>query len=280
MYVGVDVGASKTLLALFDESGKIIKQSKFTTYETADHFVKALSHRLKSLAGTRKLRAIGLGVPCSIDQRSKIIGCGNLPWNNFDLLGTLKTHWHCPIVIDNDAVLGGLAEARLGAGQDYEVVLYVTISTGVGTGIIVGGKILPALAKSEGGQMITRTNGSEMLRLEDLVSGPAVKERYRQLGYEITDPNKWDAIARDLAIGLFNMISFINPDVLVLGGGMAMHFDAFSVPLQKYLEELKSDFYPLPPIRQAKFVETAVVYGCYLIAKSAPRVTDQKRIVR
>lgn len=268
-YVGIDVGGSKTAIKLFSNEGKVLAENKFPTSKDSGEFISNLLKAYKKIVGKKPVTCVGLALPCSIDESSgAIIACGNLPWQGVNITHELEAKLKVPVVTENDAVLGGLAEAKLGNGRDYKTVLYVTISTGVGTGIIVDGKIRPELRKTEGGMMVFATRDQSYKRLEDLVAGPDFKARFGKYGFDVIDPNIWEAFARDLAAGIFNMITLITPDVVVLGGGMSVHYDAFRKPLAKFIEQLNPGMYPTPPIKKAKHVEEAVSLGCFLLASS------------
>ena len=268
MYLGVDVGGTKTLVARFSESGRIEAQERFETPSSQSAFLKLLTKTAKKLA-TPQLRAAGVGVPGSIDHgKGVMIAGGRVRWHNLPIGESLGTALSVPVAVENDAMLGGLAEARMGAGQGFESVLYVTISTGVGTGIILNGQIPPTVSGSEGGHMLYQVD-DELVKFEDLVSGPALVERFGAPGYEITDPAVWDTFAQDLALGLFNMITLFMPRVVVLGGGVSVHFDKFGAHLLRHIEAYDHGIFALPEIRQATHVETAVLHGSYLLAKDA-----------
>ncbi len=269
MYVGIDVGGSKTLIALFDKKGNLLKQNRLQTPDSIDKFSRQLQTGYRALVGDTKIKAIGLGVPGAIDyDRSELLAASNLNWLQPALPREMAGWLGAPVRVANDALLGGWAEASLGAGKDFASVLYVTLSTGVGTSFIIDGHPQAAWLKSEGGQMIIQGEHQTFRRLENLVAGPAIKERFGKFGYEISDPAIWDQIARDLAVGLFNMFTLLHPEVIILSGGMSLHFDAFARPLKKYLDQLNPGLYSTPKVLVAANPETSVAYGCYLLAKN------------
>lgn len=268
-YCSIDVGGTKTLMALFTADGEILKRRQFDTPKVPADFINTAIHNFKKIAAKQIVKSIGLGLPGSLDAESgAIIFSPNLSaWRGFNVASELSAKLKLPIRVDNDANLGALAEANLGAGQSYRTVLYVTISTGVGTGIVIGGQLWPELSKSEGGMIVFATRDQSYKRLEDLVAGPEFKNRFGKYGFDVIDPNIWSAFARDLAAGLFNMITLFTPDIVILGGGMSVHFGAFRKPLINFVQQLNPGLYPMPPIEQAKYVEEAVIYGGYLLAK-------------
>ena len=173
---------------------------------------------------------------------------------------------NCPIFIDNDANLAGLSEAIL--IEKYDCVLYVTISTGIGTGIITRQEIDPQFADSEGGQILLEYKG-KLQPWEDFAAGSAIVRRFGKRADEIHDKKIWKVIAHDIAIGLYDLIAFIQPDAVVLGGGVLSNFAYLEEPLQEELSKYETPLTVIPPILQAKYPEQAVAYGCYYFAKSA-----------
>jgi predicted NBD/HSP70 family sugar kinase len=103
---------------------------------------------------------------------------------------------------------------------------------------------------------------------ESFASGQAIVKRFGKRADEITDQKTWKIITHDIALGLYDLIAFIQPDVVVLGGGVLTNFDKFDDLLQKELQAYQTPLTPIPPIRKAQRPEEAVVYGCYELAKS------------
>lgn len=270
MILAVDIGGSKSLAGVFDDTASPLKQTKFSTPENYDKFTELLMKKVKTLAPLSKIEALGLGVPCSIDyDTGEILGCGNLPWRAKNLVDDLAGKFKSQIATANDADCAGLYEAKLGAGKNYKRILYVTISTGIGTSLIVNGKLSQDVPGSEGGQMVTQTDHHTFRRLEDLISGPAIIERFGKPAYDINDKNIWQTIAREMAGGLYNMITLIKPEVVILGGGVAVHFEVFHASLDLALRQLDAKLFPLPPVIKAAKVEQAVLLGAYLLAKGS-----------
>src|SRR5688500_3078234 len=146
MYLAVDVGASKTLLALFDEQGQIIKQTKLQTAPQYQAFLETLDEGLPALIENQIVKLAGSARPGAASETREKVST-NLQWGETSIRSHLERLLKIPVRIDNDCNLAGLAEAVMGAGQEYSIVLYVTLSTGVGTGVIINKKI--ALPKSE-----------------------------------------------------------------------------------------------------------------------------------
>src|SRR5580765_3692363 len=106
MYVGVDVGGTKTLVAVLNNSGVIREFRKFPTPHNYDHFLLELRHAVAMLT-TRDFKAGGIGIPASSIDRKHGIGVsfGNLPWKRVPVLADMEKILQCPMVLENDAKL-------------------------------------------------------------------------------------------------------------------------------------------------------------------------------
>jgi predicted NBD/HSP70 family sugar kinase len=265
MYLGIDIGGTKTLVATLNNEGVVHEILKFPTPKVYPEFLKELAIAVANLS-TKKFIATGVAVPGRVDRKHGVAkALGNLSWANIPIKRDIERMLGCPAVIENDANLAGLSEAML--LKQYDCVLYVTISTGIGTGIITKQQIDPGLADSEGGAIMLE-HGGKLQQWEDFASGSAIVKRFGKRASEISDDKTWKILSKDIAIGLFDLITFIQPDVVVLGGGVMTHLERFKDLLLKELGRYETPMTPLPPIRQAKRPEEAVVYGCYDLAKS------------
>jgi glucokinase len=265
MYVGVDIGGSKTLIAVLDDAGVIIEQNKFPTPENYDAFLNAVDKAISDFR-TKEFQAAGVAVPGKINRHEGTgVVFGNLPWRDVPIQADFEKILSCPVVIENDANLAALSEAML--VKKYEKVLYVTISTGIGTGIVVKQAIDPVFSDSEGGQMPLEYNGKTAI-WEDFASGHAIVERYGKKAKDIDDPAIWQRIAHDWARGFIELIALIQPDVIVIGGSVGIYFDKYIDLLKDELSVYHNPMVPIPPIQQAARPELAVIFGCYDLARS------------
>lgn len=268
MYLAVDIGGTKTLLASFDEAGVIQEQVKFPTPQDYELFLKGLESNVASLS-TKDFQKGGVAVPGRLDrQHGLALGFGNLPWENVNIQADIERITHCPVLIENDANLAGLSEAMM-VKHEFKKVLYVTISTGIGTGIIINGIIDPNFADSEGGQMLLEHDG-KLQQWEDFASGKAVFERFGKRASDIDaeDTETWQRIAHDIALGLIDLIAVIQPEVIVFGGGLDTNYEKFIVPLTAELKRYEMPLVPIPQLRKAARPEEAVIYGCYDLIKA------------
>jgi glucokinase len=269
MFVAVDIGGTKTLLALFDDSGRLTQKDKITTEHDFSSFQSNLLNALDRLTAGQDVKAVGLAMPGQIDYDSgRGLIFGNLPWENVDVAASVKERLRVPVVVENDANAAGLAEARALEPSSPSVV-YVTVSTGIGTGLITDNRIDPAWRQSEGGFMHFVKDG-QLLPWEKFASGHAIKERFGRIAADIPEGDiAWTEIAYDLALGLSNIAALLAPKTIIIGGGVGEHLPKFKRHLDQAMSRLKEKMFMLPDIRQAQHPEEAVVYGCYHLAKDA-----------
>lgn len=262
MYLAIDIGGSKTLLAVFTQDGRIVHREKFQTDKNYVQFLDQLKKIIERLSKEYKFAAACCAVPGKLDRKAgKALAEGNLPWRDVAIRDDLSaTLGDTPIIIENDAKLAGLSEALL--HKQYRKVLYLTLSTGIGDGIIINGIIDPDFTDSEAGQMVLE-HGGELLKWEDFASGRALKATYGKKASEIDDPAIWQQYVKGLAQGIATLVATLAPDVLIIGGGVGAHFDKFGTFLRQELLKYENKMVKMPPILQAQRPEEAVIYGCY-----------------
>lgn len=267
MYLGIDIGGTKTLVAALDKNGVIAASVKFATPKDYRSFLKELARVLQEELPFSDFRAGCVAAPGTIDRKhGRFEQGGNLTWKDAPLRHDIERISHCPMLIENDANLAGLSEAML-LKNVHTKVLYITISTGIGTGFIVDQKIDPSMADSEGGQLLIQ-RGDRVVRWESFASGRAIYERYGRKASEINDKKIWKAVVADLAVGFVDLLAVTQPDVIVIGGGVGHYLEKFHDLLIDELNKYSSPLVPTPPILKAQRPEEAVVYGCYDLARS------------
>ncbi len=266
MYLGIDIGGTKTLVATLDSNGVIQEKFKFPTPDKYSIFLTNLAKVVANLS-TKEFLATGVGVPGKIDRDSGVaIAFGNLSWRNLPIQHDISKITHSPVVIENDANLAGLSEAML-VKDRFDKVLYVTVSTGIGTGIITHGSIDPEFADSEGGLMMIEHDG-KLQQWEDFASGKAIVQQYGKQAHDIHDSRTWKIISKNIADGLLDLIPVIQPEIIIIGGGVGSYYSRFSRFLKAELNRYKNPLMPIPTIIEAGRPEDAVVYGCFDLAKA------------
>lgn len=266
MYGAVDIGGTKTLVAVFDKDGTVVEQIKFPTPKDYNEFTEELAATVAKLSTKDFQRAV-VAIPGTPNRKLGIgIVFGNLPWADVPIQADVEKVLKCPVRIENDAKLAALSEA-LALKDEFNKVLYVTVSTGIGGGLVIDGKIDPDFHDIEIGQMILEHRG-RFMQWEDFASGSAIVEKFGKRAGDITNPQDWYIIARNIAVGLNTLIASLDPEVIVIGGGVGSHLDKFKDRLEEFLKIYEYPMTPVPPIRKAIHTEEAVIYGCYELAKA------------
>ena len=262
MYLLIDVGGTKTLIAIADDSGKVLHSFKFPTITDQKLFSKNLVQQIRSNFALSNIRAIGVAVP-GIVKRNIAVEMGNLPWKNFDLARLLKDEFGVNAYIENDANLAALSEAQHQNGRS----IYLTFSTGIGGGVIDDGKLSPSHKNFEPGHEIYQLNG-ESAEWEDLASAKTFRDKYDKYVQDIDDEQFWNHDAAEaISIGLIPIIRDLKPDRIIFGGPLGFELNRYRAPLRKILKEnLKTT--TLPRLFVAKYGNFSVIQGCYLYAKA------------
>lgn len=264
MLVAVDTGGTKTLIALFGQDGRVRETIKLPTPKNEHEYVTLIKDTLqKNFAGI-EVTTVVIALP-GIVKNGVAIWCNNLKWKNFDAGNAFKgVLGKAPVLIENDANLAGLAEARA-LKPIPTSVLYVTISTGIGTGILTNGHIDLGLRYSEGGRTVVEFDGN-MQEWEQFASGKAIYKHFGTYARDITEEASWNQIADRISRGLLAMIPVIQPDVIVIGGSIGTYFKQYSQELHRILDSKLPPHITTPQLTQATHPEEAVVYGCYYYA--------------
>jgi len=274
-FVGVDVGGTKVAAGIVDSSGKIQQQSRtpMSAHGTAAAGLAAVTTAINALVSEHSaelgtLRGIGICSPGPLDPvTGVVINPPNLPcWRNFPLAAEVANIYPVPVRVDNDANAAALAETIWGAGRGYKHVFYTSLGTGIGTGIVLNGRIYHGHtgAAAEGGHISIDYKGPQCACgkrgcIETLAAGPAIAARARALiaaepgsasallelaggsadavtsemvgkAYQAGDPAARRVLQETsqlLSFWLGNMIDLLDPDVVIIGGGVSLMMRAF-----------------------------------------------------
>ena len=250
MYILFDIGATKTRLALAKDRSHFGEPVIFDTPAVYQSGLKKLIKEIRKLT-PKKVEGIAGGITGTLNEdRTELTRSPNLTgWVGGPLEADLHKEFNCPVFIENDAAIVGLGEAVAGAGIGDEIVVYITVSTGVGGTRIVDGQIDEHAFGFEPGHELVDMQHS----LEDLISGRAVEERFDKKPYEIpqSDPI-WDELAEKLAFGLHNAIVYWSPDSIVIGGSMIVGDPVIKISdVEKHLKQISKVYPRLPKVKKA-----------------------------
>jgi predicted NBD/HSP70 family sugar kinase len=260
MITAVDVGATKTLVAQFDKGLRPIGQSRFETPDSTDKFLRLLDDHL---AAYDTLGSITVGVPGIVDEEGAVLRCSNLPWKFFALRHHLETKYKVPVYVQNDAKLAALAEVNHLVPVPH-LGLYITVSTGIGSGIIVDGALLPAFQTGEAGRMRIYFEG-HWQQWQKFASGSALVEHFGKKAEDFTRESEWQEVANRLARGLNCLIPALLPDVVIFGGSVGGYFEQYDDQLLDKIQILEP-YIELPKLVKAHHPNEAVLFGCYYYA--------------
>jgi glucokinase len=269
LIVGIDIGGTKVAGGLVSQRGKLVKSLVVPTrakegFKTSyTQIVQLTKHLVEHAGGKERIAGIGICAPGPLNPRTGlVINPPNLPgWRNVPLSRLMEKHLGLPTRVENDANAAGLAEVLFGAAAGHRDVFYVTVSTGIGTGIIIGREIYHGKngVAGEGGHVSIdyrspyRCGCGTQGCIEALAAGPGMARRARvHLEQEHTKPSllrkltgghlsritpkmiegaarAGDPVAKSiidetgfyLGVWLAGMITLFDPEAIVIGGGVA-----------------------------------------------------------
>ena len=191
-YLGIDIGGTKTIVAVASDDGTIIAQERIDTprEQGPDAVFSAIEIALRRLVTHHSslITSVGIGCGGPLDRKKGIIlTAPNLPgWDNLDLAGYFRNAFDAPVYLDNDVNLMALAEARAGAGKGIDYMAYFNIGTGIGGGIVIDGKLYRGCGNAaEFGHQTILPDGPPCLCgkrgcLESFCSGTSIARRARE----------------------------------------------------------------------------------------------------
>jgi len=282
---GVDIGGTKCSIALINEKGEILDKIYTCAHvdKSEDGLVKMLVENVKEIIQRNALQESdlpGIGMGCAGHIRFRdgvIITTSNLKgFKNYPLREMVQSHFSIPVILDNDTNAQALGEYKFGAGQGFEDMVFVTLSTGIGAGIIINKKLYRGATGTAGefghtivepGSELTCTCGNRGclmacacgLALPHLFEKKLKEGKESKLdlppnfimsgingqllkqGLDMDDPVSKEVITDSgyyVGIGLYNIFQALNPPIIVLGGGLTNWGDF-------YLDKIKSTFYDL-----------------------------------
>lgn len=262
MIIAVDIGSQTLIIASLDKTGAITKQMEFLTPVLANDCLGLIQATIAKDFTDKKPSAIVIGVP-GVVRHHIVEWCSNLgnDWIGFDFRPELEKVFKVPVLVENDANLGGLAEA-VNITPTPKSLIYLSIGAGIGSGCVIDGKLPSALLDSEAGMMMLEYDGV-VQTWENFASGKAISEAYNQLAKNIKNPAIWDAIADRISRGLLMLIPILQPRYIVIGGSIGGAFSQYQQTLNDLIDERLPVNLRRPQILPAKDPKLSVIYGCY-----------------
>ena len=302
---GVDIGGTTVKLGLFDEKGELLDKWEIPTDKTdkGKNIVGDVCDSIKSKISGRGITAgdvmgVGVGAPGAVDEDGVMTGGAvNLGWDVFNLRTTMEEKLDgIKVVAGNDANVAAYGEMLKGGGKGHKNVVAVTLGTGVGGGVIIGGRLIPGATGAAGEIGHIRVDDEETLKcncghtgcLEQFASATGIARLAKRRleaddkasvlrSAEVLDAKAvFDAVkagdevaieiakefGRYLGKGLASVADVVNPEVFVIGGGVSKAGEILLSFVEPEFEK-----YVFPPCKGAKFAlaelgNDAGIYGC------------------
>jgi len=307
----IDIGGTKIALGLADLDGQPLLFRRFPTRITnaPEQILEEAATELERMASEAGARIVAAGIGCGgpLDRRrGLILSPPNLPgWDEFPIVRLVGERLGVPVLLDNDANASALAEHKYGAGRGLRHLVYITISTGIGGGIIINNQLVHGVRDGAGevGHMVVQPDGppcgcGARGCLEALCSGTSIARRAVERLARDARPSSlredsaahinarsvadaaragdqlagevWDETIGHLALGLSNIIAALAPEAIILGGGVSTAGDQLLSPLRRRVRELVK----IMPVEQVRILQASLggdsgIYGALIIGRHA-----------
>ena len=310
--IGIDVGGTNIKIMIMSEKYEVFSKVSIPTHaesgyeQISDEMIKAID-RMFSEKGVSQpnVAAIAMGLPGTVDNKTgKTVYLAVLHWDGFNPGKKLGDYYHAPVFIDNDANINALGEYAFGGNREKEVLVLLTLGTGVGCGVVTGGKIFGGAANmaAELGHMTIVADGGALClcgrrgHLEAYCSGSALKRDALEMASVYGDSilhkyireagghyDNWmvtegarqkdqaclkvmERFSRYLAVGLSNVMMLYNPDLILLGGGISNAADLFLEEVRNMCRQMVLHERSWCPIEKAVLGSEAGMYGACALA--------------
>lgn len=245
----LEAGGTKMVCAIGDENGNIFKQESIKTTTPQETIPQLLSW-----FENEKIDALGIGCFGPVDLNKKSPSYGHITttpkpgWKDCDVVGAFKK-FNVPIGFDLDVNASAIGEYTWGIGKGLDSIVYVTIGTGVGAGVIVDGKLLHGMIHPEAGHMLLTRHPDDLSYkghcpyhsncVEGLCAGPSLIDRWGKSGAELSDDAKvWEIEGYYLAQMCVDYAMCYSPQRIILGGGVMHQTQLFPIIRRNFKELL------------------------------------------
>jgi fructokinase len=260
LYGAIEAGGTKFVCAVGKETGELIGKEVFDTISP-----EVTIPKICEFFSSYDIEAIGIGCfgPIDINKESPTYGyitsTPKLKWQNFNFVGTLKEKFQIPVAFDSDVNVAALGEKLLGAGQNVNSCMYITVGTGIGAGLYTNGHTLQGISHPEMGHILVQPHPEDTVFegncpfhgkkcLEGMAAGPAIEKRWGKKGIELPEDHPaWEIEAYYLAQALMNFILVTCPEKIVMGGGVMKQKQLFPLIYEK-LTDLLAGYLQFPQL--------------------------------
>jgi predicted NBD/HSP70 family sugar kinase len=231
--IGLDIGGTKIMVAAADRDGTLLRRARMATSTSLEEDLANIDNMIAEVAANDDIMGIGAAIGGPLDWEQGIVSPLHQPaWRNIPLKTIMEAKWNCPLYVDVDTNVAAVGEYRWG-GISASRFLYLTLSTGMGGGFLVDGKIYRGQdgAHPEVGHQSIHFRSANPSAvqcecgapdcLEALISGNGIRRIYGKPAQALR-PEEWDEVAYNLGQGLRNLATLYAPDLIRIGGGVAV----------------------------------------------------------
>jgi len=285
--IGIDLGGTKTEGVLVDEEFQVIERKRVPTNQNNGYesILETIQNLVSDLKKNNEKTSIGVCTPGALSKESGLIKNSNTQCLiGKDLKNDLEKILDQEISIENDANCFALAEARLGAAKNHDTVFGVIMGTGVGGGLVIDGKIHSGRTNIAGewGHHCIKPNGNECYCgrkgcVETYISGPALEKKWNELTNqnisisEIVKNSQEDVyktwkneFLENFGLSMANVIDILDPDAIVLGGGLSNISFLYDEGKNLVYENVFSDTVDTPILKN-QLGDSAGVFGACIL---------------
>ncbi|QAS70536.1 ROK family protein [Oenococcus sicerae] len=255
----IEAGGTKFVCAIADANFNVIEQTKFKTTNPVDTMAKTTAFFQQFNVSAIGIGSFGpIGIKEGQDDYGFITKTPKVGWSDFDFVGSLKAAINVPVFFTTDVNASVYGEYEFGTVKKDQTLVYFTLGTGVGVGVIQGGSFVGGRSHPEIGHIILRkhpddVNFAGVCRfhgdcLEGLASGPSLAARTGIAGENISDSDPvWDIIAYYIAQAAWSVTLSFRPDKIIFGGSVSGRPGLLSKARQQFAQ-MNNDYLPLPDL--------------------------------
>lgn len=281
MIAGIEMGGTKTVVAIGSEDGSVLEEYRYPTTDGEKTFATAIDW-LKERGNPESIGVAAFG-PVSVKPSradfGSMLATPKPGWAGFSITGALNSAFpDARIGLETDVNAAALAEA-----QGTEDLVYITIGTGIGAGVLADGKLLHGVLHSEFGHWFPRRAEGDTFEgvcpfhkdcLEGLASGPAIDRRWGKEAKDLPDDHQaWEFEAHYLAQATMTLLAAVNPARVVIGGGVSQA-KGFHERVEKMVRDMAQEYFPAleenhPFVVPPAFGQQAGIRGAFILASRA-----------
>jgi glucokinase len=281
-YVALDIGGTKFIVGAADDSGRLLKRVRESTPGDFEEGMELLERMIADVTEGGVITGMGAAIGGPMDWETGVVSPLHQPnWRNVPFRKIMEERWQAPLFIDVDTNVAALAEYEC-RKPSASRLLYITVSTGMGGGLIIDGKIYRGMsgahpevahqfvsATGPQGKPVLCSCGAEGC-LEELVSGNGIRRTYGKKAEDLNN-DEWRQVSIYLGHGLRNLATIYLPDIIVLGGGVVFGSRERLLPRAVEIMRRNLKIVPCPQVEISTLGEENVLQGAAILARRSAR---------